>query len=94
MPGFAVQPKSSAPSAKGAAAFNPDDIDFQVFYGFRYDVHTGKLTVEKIDDGSAIRVPDPNFVRPDDYRQWVLTQNSLEFSWDPTYKTRLLVEVK
>lgn len=70
------------------------------FYGFKYIPSTGRLTVEKINDGETIvRLPDsssktPVSKRSDDYRDWTFTENSLTFSWDETYKSNLVVEVR
>ena len=70
-----------------------EDIANQTFYGFRYDVDTARLTVEKINGGSPVRVPDADLLREDDYKQWVFTRNTLKFDWNGNAKTRLLLEV-
>jgi hypothetical protein len=70
-----------------------DDIANQTFYGFRYDVDTARLTVEKINGGSPVRVPDADLLREDDYKQWLFTRNTLNFDWNSNAKTRLLLEV-
>jgi hypothetical protein len=70
-----------------------DDIANQTFYGFRYDADTARLTVEKINGGSPVRVPDADLLREDDYKQWLFTRNTLNFDWNSNAKTRLLLEV-
>jgi len=70
-----------------------DDIANRTFYGFRYDVDTARLTVEKINDGSPVRVPDADLLREDDYKQWLFTRSTLNFDWNSNAKTRLLLEV-
>jgi hypothetical protein len=70
------------------------------FYGVKYIPSTGRLTVEKINDGTTtVRLPDsdsktPVSKRSDDYRDWLFTQDNLTFRWDSTYKTNLVVEVR
>ena len=70
------------------------------FYGVKYIPSTGRLTVEKINDGETpVRLPDsasetPVSKRPDDYRDWLFTLDNLTFSWDSTYKSNLVVEVR
>jgi len=70
-----------------------DDIANKTFYGFKYNVDTGRLTVEKINDGSPVRVPDADLLREDDYKQWLFTRSTLNFDWNSNAKTRLLLEV-
>jgi hypothetical protein len=70
-----------------------DDIANKTFYGFKYNVDTGRLTVEKINDGSPVRLPNAEFIREDDYKHWLWTRNTLGFDWNSTAKTRLLLEV-
>ncbi len=71
-----------------------DNIANQTFYGFKYDVDTARLTVEKINDGETpVRLPDDTLIREDDYKQWVWTRNTLRFDWNSNDLTRLLLEV-
>jgi len=71
-----------------------DAIANQTFYGFRYDVDTARLTVEKINDGTTpVRIPDEHLIREDDYKQWLWTRNTLRFEWNSNDLTRLLLEV-
>ena len=70
------------------------------FYGVKYIPSTGRLTVEKINDGETpVRLPDsrselPVSLKPDDYREWLFTTNRLTFRWDETYTANLVVEVR
>lgn len=70
------------------------------FYGVKYIPSTGRLTVEKINDGeTVVRLPDsssktPVSKRSDDYRDWLFTDDNLSFRWDSTYKSNLVVEVR
>lgn len=70
------------------------------FYGVKYDAAVGRLTVEKINDGTTVvRLPDsrseaPVSRRSDDYRDWLWTTDRLTFSWDTIEKANLLVEVR
>lgn len=94
MPGYAVPMRGGAPVNSGQAAYNTEDVDLHVFYGFSYDNKTGRLVVDKIDGDEPIRVPDPNNLRPDDYQQWTLTRSVMNFSWDTTLEGHLIVEVE
>jgi hypothetical protein len=93
MPGFAKQAASSSASTN-ADFFNVDDVADKTFYGFRYNHLTGKLQVEKINDGDVVSLPDPSVVDANDYKQWVWTRSNLSFSWNNSRKTHLLVEVR
>ena len=70
------------------------------FYGVKYIPSTGRLTVEKINDGvTPVRLPDsksklPASLKANDYRDWLFTTNRLTFKWDETYTTNLVVEVR
>lgn len=61
----------------------PADNDYQgkTFYGFKLDAN-GDLNIVKINDGSVISIPDPdNQSGPDDYRHWIWTTDTLNFTW-------------
>lgn len=63
----------------------PDHIPKDVFYGFRLDPVTGHLNVEVIANGvGVVRLPDDTIIDPLDYKQWLWTTNSLQFSFNPT----------
>jgi hypothetical protein len=70
------------------------------FYGVKYIPSTGRLTVEKINDGETpVRLPEsksklPASKRADDYRDWLFTTNRLTFKWDDAYTSNLVVEVR
>jgi len=70
-----------------------DDISNKTFYGFKYDVDTARLTVEKINDGSPVRLPDTQLLRSNDYKHWLWTRNTLKLEWNSNDLTRLLLEV-
>jgi hypothetical protein len=77
-----------------ADVFNVDDVGNQTFYGFRLNADTGRLTLEKINDGvTPVRLPDDVLIREGDYKHWLWTRSTLTFSWNSNDKTRLLVEV-
>jgi len=91
VPGFAKQ--ASTALVGSGDVFNVNDVVNVTFYGFVYDKETGGLTVDKINDGSLIRLPDGDIVRDDDYRAWTWSANNLTFAWDTTEKSHLTVEV-
>lgn len=62
----------------------PADNDFsgKTFYGFKLD-NNGDLNIVKIDDNTLISIPDPdNQQGPNDYRHWIWTEDTLQFSWN------------
>lgn len=76
-------------------AFQEIDLSFsnKTFYGVRYNHETGKLTVEKINDGSPVRLPADNITKDEDYKTWFWTKHTVQFEWDQTQKTNLLMEI-
>jgi len=76
-------------------AFQELDLSFssQTFYGVRYNNETGKLIVEKINDGSPVRLPADNMINKDDYKTWFWTKHTVQFDWDENQKTNLLMEI-
>lgn len=72
------------------------DLSFSenTFYGFKYDPLIGKLTVEKINDGSTVELPADDVVDVSDYRTWFWTKYTVQFSWRASKKTHLLMEIK
>ena len=71
------------------------DLSFSAdtFYGFRYDNDTGRLVVEKINDGSPVKLPQDNIKRKTDYKTWIWTKHTVQFDWDQSQKTNLLMEI-
>lgn len=64
------------------------------FYGFTVDKETGRLTVSVINDGSQVDIPADDVVKDNQYRTWIWTKNTIQFDWDNTQKTHLLMEIK
>ena len=65
-----------------AGFYDGTDLADKTFYGFRLNRGDGGLNVEVINDGSAVVLPQPDVVDPNDYKQWVWSQNTLQFQWD------------
>lgn len=66
-----------------AGFYDGSDLANKTFYGFRLNPDTGQLTVEIINDGtSAVILPQDGIIDKYDYKQWVWTQNTLDFKWD------------
>ena len=74
----------------------------QNFYGFKFDAATGICTVEEIlygDTSEVIRVPqlndDLSFYNqfPESYLSTALIPYELNFSWDTTDASELIMEV-
>lgn len=76
-------------------AFKTLDLTFanETFYGFHYNHETGKLIVEKINDGTPVRLPVDNIINKNDYKNWFWTKHTVQFEWDQTQKTNLLMEI-
>jgi hypothetical protein len=55
----------------------------QTFYGFKVDVATGNLSVDKIDDDTmTIKLPDTDYIRDiNDYRDFYWSQIDTIFQW-------------
>ncbi len=75
--------------------YNLEQVPDTVFYGFRLNYATGKLSLEKIEptDPTVISLPEAYAKRDNDYLQWVFTKNTLQFSWNNSDSSHLLVEV-
>jgi hypothetical protein len=69
-----------------------EDFVDKIFYGVRLNVQTGQATIDKIAGDGPIRLPDSYSVGPDDYRSWLWTYNTFQFSWD-NETGHLLMEV-
>lgn len=54
----------------------------KTFYGFRLNPDDGGLTVELINDGSAIVLPQDEIIDKYDYKQWIWSEDTLDFQWD------------
>lgn len=66
-----------------AGFYEGSDLANKTFYGFRLDPDTGNLNVEIINDGtSAVVLPQDDIIDKYDYKQWVWSQNTLDFQWD------------
>lgn len=65
-----------------------------VFYGFKIDALAGTLSLDIINDGSVIELPTEVVDHPDDYKTWIWTKNTLQFSWSASKNTHLLMEIK
>jgi hypothetical protein len=59
-----------------------EDLVDKAFYGIRQDIQTGRASIDKITGDEPIRLPDAFSLRPDDYRNWVWTYSTFQFSWD------------
>lgn len=64
----------------------------KVFYGVRLDSRTGRATIDRIAGDAPISLPTATRTRPDDYRNWMWSNNSFDFRWD-TETGNLLMEV-
>ena len=82
-----------------ATISNPNevsDLSFanSTFYGFKITADTGKFYVHVINDGSTVELPVDDVLKDNQYRTWIWTKNTVQFSWDGTKKTHLKMEIK
>jgi len=68
-----------------AGFYTGSDLSDKTFYGIKYNVTSGKLEVDIINDGTTeVRLPADDRLDPisydDDYINYVWSQDSLEFS--------------
>ena len=60
----------------------PDTLPDDVFYGFRLDPASGRLTVDVIAGGDGVvKLPQSGIIDNLDYKQWVWTTNTLLFGF-------------
>ncbi len=64
-----------------AGFYEGTDLANKTFYGFRLDADSGNLNIEIINDGSLVALPQDNIIDKNDYKQWVWTQDTLQFQW-------------
>lgn len=57
-----------------------DEYATKIFYGFKLDPKSGRLTVETIKDGEApIELPQIGYLKSG-YKQWLFSKRALQFS--------------
>ena len=79
--------------------FQPEtvtDLYGRVFYGLKYDPATGLSSFEQIEVGEVISLPvlgDGSSYNTDDYVTWMSSSKYLDFSWESTLSSNLIMEV-
>jgi len=79
--------------------FEPDtvsDLYGRVFYGLNYDPETGMAEIEEIETGEIISIPvlgDGVAHNPADYVTWLSSSKYLDFYWETTLSSNLIMEV-
>lgn len=79
--------------------FQPEtvtDLYGRVFYGLKYDPETGMAEIEKIEADEVISLPvlgDGASYGTDDYVTWMSSTKYLDFSWETTLSSNLIMEV-
>lgn len=79
--------------------FQPEtitDLYGRVFYGLKYDPATGLASFEQIEFGEIISLPvlgDGAAYTTDDYVTWMSSSKYLDFSWESTLSSNLIMEV-
>jgi len=92
MPGYAISPKLEKP----VIIPDPETIEElydNVFYGFKYDPVDGEVIVEVINENEPIKLPESTSYKPYEYVHWFASPKNLNFIWDQSKGTHLLVEV-
>lgn len=64
-----------------AGFYEGTDLANKTFYGFRLDPDSGNLNIEIINGESPVVLPQDNAIDKYDYKQWVWTQDTLQFQW-------------
>lgn len=61
------------------------NLSKETFYGFSLDHMTGNLNIEIIGQGvGVVRLPQPDVIDPTDYKQWIFTEETLQFRFNTT----------
>jgi hypothetical protein len=84
---------ASADVEQKSEDFGLETIAETTFNGFRFDPQTGRLVVEQLDGSTPVSLPQDNFLRKDDYWNWVWTRRDLAFRWNDNNRSHLLMEV-
>lgn len=84
---------ASADVEQNSEDFGLETIADTVFYGFRFDPTTGRLVVEELSGADPVSLPQDNFLRKNDYWNWVWTRRDLAFRWNASDSSHLLMEV-
>ncbi len=79
--------------------FQPEtvtDLYGRVFYGLNYDPETGMVEFEQIETGEVISIPvlgDGSDYNSADYATWLSSSKYLDFYWETTLSSNLIMEV-
>tara|TARA_R100001377_G_C3168549_1_gene102197 strand:- start:114 stop:359 length:246 start_codon:yes stop_codon:yes gene_type:complete len=66
----------------GAQPTDTPSLSHQTFYGFKYNVATGNLTIDVIDDDTkVIKLPDPSILDAEDYTDHFWSQDGVSYGW-------------
>ena len=58
------------------------DLRDKTFYGFKLIQATGDFNIDIINDGSTVRLPQPEYmVGPNEYVNWVWSADTFQFRW-------------
>jgi hypothetical protein len=92
MPGYAHQDNTSKIIVD---EYSFDDLIDKKFYGFKYDVNTGRMVIDVVGSGEVISLPQKGIIKDDDYKTWVSSARHLNFYWkNDGDSDRLIVEVQ
>ena len=72
------------------------DLYGRVFYGINYDPATGLAEIEQIESDEVIAIPtlSPGITHEtSDYATWLSSTKYLDFSWESTLSSNLIMEV-
>ncbi len=92
MPGYAIQPKLDKP----ILIVEPDTLDElydNTFYGLKYNPITAEVIIEVIQEGEPIKLPESQVYRTYEYAHWFASPKQINFTWDQSKGTNLLMEV-
>lgn len=91
MTSLSMQGASPSLVSYGPGQSSLEDLTDLVFYGVRQNKNTSAVTIDKISGDEPISLPDQYISRPNDYKNWLWSNNTLRFSF--TNDGRILMEV-
>jgi hypothetical protein len=92
MPGYAIEPQKSD-SLLVVEPETFEELYGKVFYGMTFDPESGSATVEVIREGEIVSLPEQTNWIPEEYIHWFASPKSINFTWEGTKGTHLLMEV-
>ncbi len=91
MTSLSMQGASPSLVSYGPGQSSLEDLADYVFYGVRQNRYTSAVTIDKISGDEPVILPDQYAELPNDYKNWLWSNNTLRFSF--TNDGRIHMEV-